>query len=91
MQGRIRQGYSVAEQHTSPPAWAIALALLPMLVSWAAMAIALVLPNGRARYGLLLAAGLALVIGFGLTALMAQRYPDESYEHQIDRNVRERQ
>jgi hypothetical protein len=54
------------------------------------MACALVLPNGRLRYGLLLAAGLVLLLGFGLTALMAQRYPDERYEHQIQRRVGER-
>ena len=61
----------------NPPAWAITLALLPMLGSWVAMALALALPNGRLRYGLLLVAGLALAVGYGLTALMAQRYPDE--------------
>lgn len=76
MQGRIRQLYSTTEQHASPPAWAVALALLPMIVSWVAMAIALVLPNGRARYGLLFAAGLALLVGFALTTLLAQCYPD---------------
>jgi hypothetical protein len=59
----------------NPPAWAITVALLPMIASWVAMALAL--PNGRLRYGLLLAAGLALALGYGLTALMAQRYPDE--------------
>lgn len=76
MQGRIRQLYNTTEQYTRPPAWAIALALLPMLVNWAAMAIALVLPNGRIRYGLLFAAGLALLVGFALTTLLAQCYPD---------------
>lgn len=76
MQGQTIQLYNTTEQHTSPPAWAIALALLPMLLSWAAMAIALMLPNGRARYGLLFAAGLALLVGFGLTALLGQCYPD---------------
>lgn len=76
MQGRIRQLYNTTEQHTRPPAWAIALALLPMVASWIAMALALPLPNGRVRYGLLFAAGLALLVGFALTALMAQYYPD---------------
>jgi hypothetical protein len=77
MRERVGQSDVVAEMPGAPPAWAIAVALLPMIGSWVAMALTLALPNGRARYGLLLAAGFALALGYGLTVLLAQRYPDE--------------
>jgi len=88
MHGRTRQLYGVVERQSKPLARVVAVALLPMIGSWVAMALAL--PNGRARYGLLLATGLALLLGFGLTALMAQRYPDERYEHEVQRRVGKR-
>ena len=75
MRERVGQSDAMADMPGAPPAWAIAVALLPMIGSWVAMALAL--PNGRVRYGLLLAAGLVLALGYGLTALLAQRYPDE--------------
>lgn len=71
-----------SEQRTSnaPPRWAIVVALLPMSISWVAMGLALVLPNGLTRYGLLFAAGLALLLGFGLTLVLSACYPDKQAE-----------
>ena len=63
--------------HGTAPAWAIALGLLPMILSRMAMALVLMLPGGTGFSILLRAAGLLLALGYGLVIMLERLYPDE--------------